>query len=70
MRHPVAASILDSWGKPFIESAWVHVSSEASWMPETIDVLLQRTHVMVEMITGLRVAEVIETHINGKTAFK
>jgi hypothetical protein len=67
MRHPVAASILDSWGKALIEFALVHSSSEASWVPETIHVLLQRTNVLVGMIPAL--AQVTATH-NSKTAFK
>jgi hypothetical protein len=55
----VAANMLDGWRKTFIESAFVHSSSEAHRVPETIYVLLQRTYITV-------LVHAIATH-NSKT---
>jgi hypothetical protein len=41
MRHPVAASILDSGRKALIESTFVYISGEDSRVPKITHILLQ-----------------------------
>jgi hypothetical protein len=66
MRHPIAASILNSRVEAFTELDFVHISSEASWVPEIIHILLQRTFGMVPVLIQVIV---IATH-NSNAALK